>query len=74
MHITTFKHTCDRCGNSLENSGILAYPKDWQELTLAQTGAVLDLCDECNNELLTFLSEKGGENMKLATHKVEMVL
>ena len=67
--VTIIKHVCDRCGNSEEfkvKHNIELYPKDWQHVELGQTGATLDLCDECNTKLYEFLKEEGATNMSLA--------
>ena len=65
MTTSFLKHICDRCGTSLEievvNIGL--YPKDWQHLTLGQTGAELDLCGGCNDDLVTYMNEFGATNM-----------
>ena len=72
MTTNVLKHTCDRCGNSIEKDilSIKWYPMDWQHITLGQTGATLDLCDTCNNDLLDFLAEKGAIDMCKATHNM----
>lgn len=74
--IQTIKHTCDRCGEFIEKESENGswYPSDWQLVTLGQTGAKLDLCNECNKKLCGFLSEKGGDNMKLACFKDSRVI
>ena len=77
------KHSCDRCGTYIEmevggiedpygSSG--RFPSNWQHIHLGQTGATIDLCDECNENLSMFLSEKGAVDMDLATHNKREVL
>jgi len=67
MTTNSIKHICDRCGNSVtKDTGKNWYPKNWQHLTLYQTGATLDLCSECNVELYKFLSEKDATDMDKA--------
>ena len=68
--ITTIKHICSRCGNSIEvelptlSRGL--YPPTWQHIVLGQTGAELDLCDTCNKHLLSFLEDEGATGMSEA--------
>ena len=73
MKIKYLKHVCDRCGEFLETEqnvdfsmNEFSYPPHWQTIRLSQTGATLDLCEKCNNELFHFLIEKGGINMDKA--------
>ena len=74
--ISYIKHVCDRCGNSWESecNSLELYPKDWQHISLGQTGAKLDLCEICNEELLEFLKSKGAAHMQLATHNSREVI
>ena len=65
MTTSYVKNICDRCGE-FEEYDTVKYNKDWQLLTLGQTGAHLDLCTRCNAELVAFLSLKGAGNMKAA--------
>ena len=69
------KHICNRCGTSVEmESGGFKdplnqrgrFPSTWQHIQLGQTGAQLDLCDECNAKLVIWLGEEGASNMKEA--------
>ena len=60
------KHICDRCGNSEERSVLHMdtwYPTKWQHVTLGQTGAQLDLCENCNLVLADWLQQEGATNM-----------
>ena len=70
MTESVIKHTCDRCGNTLTKDNLVVdtlwYPNDWQHIQLGQTGAHLDICDVCNEELVMFLESKGASNMKEA--------
>ena len=74
------KHTCDRCGTTMEftvEDEVLQpkhYPHNWQHVKLGQTGAEIDLCNECNDKLLVWMEEKGANNMPQATHKKMEVL
>jgi len=65
--LKSIKHICDRCGESIESpTGVdeaIWYPQEWQHIRLGQTGAELDLCTDCNVELLTFMTAKGAINM-----------
>lgn len=61
-------HICDRCGNSItfEYTDTPRYAHDWQAIKLGQTGAELDLCNNCNLDLYKFMVDKGATNMKSA--------
>ena len=64
MTTSILKHTCDRCGEFIEYEGDnKLYPSDWQNITLGQTGARLDLCLTCNHDLFHFLDYHGANNM-----------
>lgn len=69
------KHVCDKCGSSIEKD-ISApwYPKEWQHISLGQTGAELDLCEACNHQLVTFLEMDGASNMRLACIREGLIL
>jgi len=74
--ISVVKHVCDRCGNSLEKETDVGtwYPRDFNHISLGQTGASLDLCENCNHQLVTFLEAEGATNMKLACVNEKQVL
>ena len=65
MTIIETKHICDRCGNFVQLPREI-YPKDWQNISLGQTGANIDLCENCNKLLYKFLSDEGALNMDKA--------
>lgn len=70
------KHVCDKCGNS-ETKEVQTgtwYPKEWQHISLGQTGAELDLCEACNHQLITFLEMDGASNMRLACVREGLIL
>ncbi len=78
--IKQLKHVCDRCGNSVvkddqdEWGNHEWYPQDWQHINLGQTGANLDLCAECNEDLFLFLSAKEADSMdKACFNKREVI-
>ena len=74
--ISSLKHICDRCGNSLEITvtGSNIYPRDWQHITLGQTGAELDLCNDCNAVLFNFMVGEGANGMEEALFNKREVL
>lgn len=62
------RHVCDKCWNFEERETGVAewYPRDFNHICLGQTGATVDLCADCNYQLVTFLEMDGATNMKLA--------
>lgn len=65
---TLIRHVCDKCGNFEEKETDVAtwYPRDFNHISLGQTGATIDLCADCNHQLVIFLEMDGATNMKLA--------
>ena len=76
MTVVTVKHVCDRCGASIsrDTDNNNWFPKDWQNIRLGQTGANIDLCNCCNDELFEFLSDRGAEGMGEACYNKGEVL
>ena len=74
------KNICDRCGEFIEIEeasdplGLRPYPPKWQNITLGQTGANLDLCEACNCKLFDFLVEEEASNMDKACFNKREVL
>ena len=68
MTTNYIKVVCDRCGNSveMENKPLEWFPSDWQHMILGQTGAELDMCNNCNENLLHFMEVDGASGMKEA--------